>query len=271
MLLSKMVTQNGPIVRYQLTDGENVIEMNELIGKRITLAFKGIIQCQNCGRQTKKSYSQGYCFPCSQKLAECDICIVRPERCHYDEGTCREPEWGEQHCMQDHFVYLANSSGIKVGITRAHQIPTRWMDQGAIQATRIFKTESRHLAGLVEVAISSFITDKTNWRQMLKGEVEEMDLRSEVTRVLEMAMKNITPLIRTFGEEAICLIPDDEVFNFTYPVQTFPTNLVSHNFDKKPIVEGTLKGLKGQYLILDSGVLNIRKFTSYDVTLETKS
>ena len=108
--------------------------LNPYIGQRLTLKWHGEIKCQHCGRASKKSFSQGYCYPCSQRLAQCDLCVMSPERCHYDKGTCREPAWGEEFCMQSHIVYLANSSGIKVGITRPSQLPTRWLDQGAVQA-----------------------------------------------------------------------------------------------------------------------------------------
>ena len=119
---------------YQLPIGEDKLPLNDVIGKRLTLTYHDKITCSHCGRKTKKSYSQGYCYPCMQKLAQCDMCIMKPETCHYDQGTCREPEWGEQNCMIKHYVYLSNTSGLKVGITRHSQVPTRWIDQGATQA-----------------------------------------------------------------------------------------------------------------------------------------
>lgn len=267
MILNKMKTEQGPQVSYFLRDDEKLISMNQLLGNKIELHYTGNIFCQNCNKKTRKSFNQGYCFPCSQKLAECDICIVRPERCHFDEGTCREPEWGEKHCMQDHFVYIANSSGLKVGITRAHQVPTRWMDQGAIQAIRIFRTESRYLAGLIEVAISAFISDKTNWRQMLKGDVNQLDMAMEAKKTLEISRKNTSTLQKAMGGEAIQRLEDEPVFSFTYPVLEFPKKLVTLDLEKTQTVAGLLMGIKGQYLILDCGVINIRKFTGYEVAL----
>ena len=113
--LSKMAAQLDAPVQYSFRLGDELLPVNPLIGKTLRLEFLGAIHCTHCGRKTKSSYSQGYCYPCMQKLAQCDICIMSPERCHYDAGTCREPSWGEQFCMTDHVVYLANSSGIKVG------------------------------------------------------------------------------------------------------------------------------------------------------------
>ena len=134
---------DGDLAIYSMPIGDQLVPMNALIGKMLTLDFQGQINCVHCGRLTKKSFNQGYCYPCFQRLAQCDICIVSPEKCHYAAGTCRDPEWGESHCMIDHVVYLANSSGVKVGITRGTQVPTRWIDQGAVSALPIFRVRTR--------------------------------------------------------------------------------------------------------------------------------
>ena len=102
---------------YHLPVGESVLDMNALVGKRIELKYNEIIKCANCGAKTKKSWSGGFCFPCTQVLAKCDLCIMRPETCHYSEGTCREPQWGLDYCFQPTVVYLSNTSKPKVGIT----------------------------------------------------------------------------------------------------------------------------------------------------------
>ncbi len=268
--LRKMQTQLGTAesattVNYQLPIGESVLELNGLIGKKITLSYTGIINCAHCGRKTNKSFNQGYCYPCFKKLAQCDSCIVSPEKCHYFEGSCREPEWADQHCMTDHFVYLANSSGIKVGITRGNQVPTRWMDQGAIQALPIYRVSNRQQSGLVEVLFKQHVADKTNWRKMLKGEVEFIDLLTERDRLLTECKDEILALQERFGVQAIQEVRDVEPVHIDYPVTHYPTKVSSLNFDKQPIIEGVLNGIKGQYLILDSGVLNIRKFGAYHI------
>ncbi len=132
--LRKMRVEDASPVRYFMRFNELEVEMNPLIGRPVTLAFSGRIQCIACGRVSKKSFNQGYCFPCFRSLARCDRCIVSPELCHFHLGTCREPDWGQANCMQPHVIYLANSSGVKVGITRRSQLPTRWIDQGAVEA-----------------------------------------------------------------------------------------------------------------------------------------
>ncbi|HFE39135.1 MAG TPA: DUF2797 domain-containing protein [Gammaproteobacteria bacterium] len=266
--ISKMGVKLGDSVIYELPIGNEKILLNPLLGKSISLTYTGNIHCINCGRKTKKSYSQGHCYPCMKKLASCDMCIMKPETCHYAQGTCREPEWGEAHCMQPHFVYLANSSGLKVGITRETQIPTRWIDQGAMQALAIAVVQTRYQVGLMEVILKNHVNDKTDWRKMLKNEVEPIDLVGKRDALLSECSLEISELQAKFGEGDIQLTPDAEPVTIHYPVLQYPQKVKALNFDKNPKVSGILEGIKGQYLILDTGVLNIRKFTGYELTFQ---
>jgi len=261
-------------VQYQLPlaslnrDGtKQIISLNPLIGKSITLNFNGNIDCKHCGKRTKKSYSQGYCYPCMSKLAQCDMCIMKPETCHFHLGTCREPEWGESNCMVDHYVYLANSSGLKVGITRHTQLPTRWIDQGASQALPIFKVSTRLQSGLVETALAEFISDKTNWRAMLKGKPEPLDLKAKAEELIPEISMRLSQLRLKFGSDAIQELNED-VQDIHFPVSEYLTKISSFNFDKTPTVSGILLGIKGQYLIFDKGVINMRKFTAYQISID---
>lgn len=267
--LRKMVIDHGSdVANYQLVLDDQRISLNEKIGQPIKLEYLGDIHCQACGRKSKKSFSQGYCYPCFTKLAQCDSCIMSPEKCHYDQGTCREPKWGDEFCMQDHIVYLANSSGIKVGITRHSQIPTRWLDQGAMQAMPIARVATRQLSGLLEVIFKQHVADKTNWRTLLKQDALDLDLAAKRDELFEICHEEIEELQQHYGLQAVQLIYDGDVSQFKFPVTEYPTKVTSFNFDKTPVVEGTLKGIKGQYLILDTGVINLRKFTSYFVSFE---
>ncbi|MDD1792100.1 DUF2797 domain-containing protein [Enterovibrio makurazakiensis] len=263
--LSKMKSSLESGVQYSLPIGEDDVALNALIGKSLTLTYTGKIYCDACGNKTNKSFSQGHCFPCTRKLARCDMCILKPETCHFAEGTCREPEWGEQFCMTDHVVYLSNTSGLKVGITRASQIPTRWVDQGATQALPILKVKTRQLSGLVEIAIAEFLADKTNWRAMLKGDNDDIDLKEEARRLLPKIDAKIFSLRLQYGFDAVEPVQHD-IIDIRYPVEEHPTKITSLNFDKEPVVSGVLKGIKGQYLIFDTGVINVRKFTGYEIT-----
>lgn len=254
-------------VNYSLliNDGEP-LNLNQFLGKKIHIRFLSQILCQNCGRKTKKSFAQGYCFPCFKKLPQCDQCIMSPEKCHYDQGTCRDPSWGESFCFQDHYVYLANSSGVKVGITRGTQIPTRWIDQGAVQALPIFRVATRKLSGLVETLYKQQVADKTNWRTMLKGDTQELDLKAIQAELFAKFESEIIALQEEHGSEAIEHL-DQNSIAIDYPVEIYPTKVTSHNLDKTEEVSGILHGIKGQYLILDTGVINIRKFTSYQAEI----
>ncbi|MFJ4456756.1 DUF2797 domain-containing protein [Pseudomonas sp. NPDC089392] len=266
--LSKMaVSLQAPVVQYSFRLDDTQVPVNPLIGQRLRLEYLGAIHCSHCGKRTKTSFSQGYCYPCMTKLAQCDVCIMAPEKCHYDAGTCREPSWGEQFCMTDHVVYLANSSGIKVGITRATQLPTRWLDQGASQALPIMRVATRQQSGLVEDVLRSQVPDRTNWRALLKGDAEVLDLPAIREQIFEACADGLRELQGRFGLQAIQPLPDAEVVQMNYPVEAYPKKIVSFNLDKDPVAEGTLLGIKGQYLIFDTGVINIRKYTAYQLAV----
>ncbi|ENB9665723.1 DUF2797 domain-containing protein [Pseudomonas putida] len=266
--LSKMaVSLQAPVVQYSFCLDDTQVPVNPLIGQRLRLEYLGAIHCSHCGKRTKTSFSQGYCYPCMTKLAQCDVCIMAPEKCHYDAGTCREPSWGEQFCMTDHVVYLANSSGIKVGITRATQLPTRWLDQGASQALPIMRVATRQQSGLVEDVLRSQVPDRTNWRALLKGDAEVLDLPAIREQIFDACADGLRELQGRFGLQAIQPLPDAEVVQMKYPVEAYPKKIVSFNLDKDPVAEGTLLGIKGQYLIFDTGVINIRKYTAYQLAV----
>lgn len=262
--LRKMPAEAGNPVAYSIAVGDTRIPLNDLIGRPLRLDFDGVIRCIHCDRKTNKSFNQGFCYPCFRKLAACDSCIMSPEKCHYHLGTCREPEWGETHCMVEHVVYLANSSDLKVGITRASQVPTRWIDQGAVDAIPMVRVATRYIAGLVEVACKAHVADRTNWRAMLKGDVPELDLAQERQRMLGLIADDLEALRQTHGQDSIREV-DEQGLGLSYPVKVWPEKIKTHNLDKTPEVEGVLEGIKGQYLILDTGVINIRKFTGYEV------
>ena len=254
--LRKMSVQQDEEIQYTLNLTEDVL-MNDFIGNTIRLEWNGVITCSACGKVTKKSFGQGFCYPCFANAPESAECILRPELCRAHIGEGRDPEWEEKHHNKPHVVYLAASSAVKVGITRGDQVPTRWIDQGATSAIRLAETPNRYEAGRVEVALKEFFTDKTNWRKMLKNEIdEEIDLEEEKWALEEHLPSDI---IELFSE-------NDEVIELNYPVVEYPEKVKSLSFDKTSIIEGKLMGIKGQYLLFENGeVLNIRKHTSYHV------
>lgn len=261
-ILRKMNTSHTPetgMVDYTLNlNGEGVLGLNELVGSDLHLTFSGKIHCVSCGRSLKKTFNSGYCYPCFSSLAECDICIVKPEKCHYHLGTCRQPEWGEQYCFQQHTLYLARSSSIKIGITRSVQQIHRWMDQGALEAREVGFFSNRYQVGLAEAAIAEHIADKTNWRKMLKNEVTEEPFESHFQKILEL----LSPEQKESVTEA------GKTYQFQYPVEAYPQKVTSKKFDKLPDFTSKLVGIKGQYLIFDSHVMNLRSQGGYEITVE---
>ena len=263
--LHKMRTQLNNPVNYELVLADQSISLNPFIGQTIKLTYTGQIFCVHCNRAIKKSFNQGYCYPCFIALAQCDLCIMKPETCHYDAGTCREPDWAQNFCFQPHILYLANSSGIKVGITRQTQLPTRWIDQGAVQALPVFKVPSRYISGLVEVAFGKYISDKTSWQKMLKGQSEPIDLVAKRDELTDLCAADLKAIADRFGLSSINCLDNESVVDIHYPVDSYPVKIQSFNLDKNPQVAGVLHGIKGQYLLLDTGVINIRKFSGYEV------
>ncbi|PTX51486.1 uncharacterized protein DUF2797 [Melghirimyces profundicolus] len=243
-----------PITYRFKVEGEE-LPLNGLLGEEIRIDFTGEKACIYCGRPIKKTYNGGSCYPCFRDRAENDLCIVKPHQCHYHKGTCRDPSFGETHCMQPHVVYLALSDDVKVGITRKTNQINRWIDQGAVAAVPIAEVPDRKTAGEIEVHLAQTIKDKTNWRRMLKNEIADKDL-SDVRSSL---MSRIPARYRDFFDDR------REVCTFQYPQKKIPEKIKPLNLDKENRIKGRLIGVKGQYLIFDCGVLNIRKFCGYKV------
>tara|TARA_Y100000780_G_C13696027_1_gene422603 strand:- start:38825 stop:39658 length:834 start_codon:yes stop_codon:yes gene_type:complete len=240
-------------------DKEILVPMNDFLGKEITLDYQESIYDIYDGKSIKKSYGQGFSYKNFISLARCDSCIVKPELCHYHKGTCREPKWGEEHCFIPHVIYLSITSGVKIGITRETQVPTRWIDQGAVYALPILKVADRKTSGMVEVELAKTMADKTNWRNMLKGEYEFVDL--ELIR--DQIFEEYGDLLDDADADDI----EEDILEIKYPILEVPKKFSSLSFDKKQKIEGTLLGIKGQYLILDTGVINMRKHQGYHITL----
>ncbi|MDX1653356.1 MAG: DUF2797 domain-containing protein [Brumimicrobium sp.] len=241
---------------------EKVISINNHIGENIEISFLGNILCKRCGRKTKNSFSQGFCYPCFKNAPEAAECIIRPELCRAHLGEGRDVNWEKENHNQPHYVYLAVSDVIKVGVTRATQIPTRWIDQGASYAIKLAETPNRYEAGLLEVALKDSFTDKTNWRKMLTNQVDEnIDLASVKWELEELLPDDLSDYITD----------DEDVLELNYPVISYPEKIKSVSLDKTPTLIGKLIGIKGQYLIFEGGsVINLRKHAGYEIILKTE-
>ena len=254
----------GTPVRYSLELDDGVLPLNELLGRTLTIRFDGRITCQHCGAITRKSYGDGYCYPCFKTLARCDLCVVSPDRCHYAAGTCREPQWGESFCMQPHLVYLANSAGAKVGITTPANVPMRWLDQGATQAAVIMRTQSRFQAGCVEAALAQHVSDRTEWRSLVGRDAQELDLVALCEQLRRQAARSLAALDERFPG-ALQWVEQPAALRFEYPVMSYAGQPVGLTLDPGVAIGGALLGIKGQYLMFDNGVFNVRRHTSYHV------
>lgn len=242
-------------VQYFLPVGEVEIPMNERVGKPIELKFTGQINCIACGKKTKTSFGQGFCYNCLQTAPEASETVMRPELSKAHLGIARDMDWAREHDLIDHFVYLAVSGELKVGVTRHHQVPTRWIDQGASEAIVLAKTPNRHIAGVIEVFLKNFYSDKTVWQAMLKnatsGEYNLPEEKMNANRLLPLELQQY------FSD-------DDKIWKLNYPVLHFPEKVTGVTFDKEPVISGVLAGIKGQYLLFDDGrVLNVRRHSGY--------
>lgn len=257
-VLTKMQTEFSNPIQYYLVFENSFLNLNQLLDKNLEINFVGY-QCLNCGKK-KKIFRQGFCYDCFMSSAAAGDWIMKPElsTAHLDIED-RDLEYERKVQLQPHIVYLALSSEVKVGVTRKTQVPTRWIDQGAVQAIPIVEVPNRYLAGITEVALKNHYADKTNWQKMLKNEVPEVDLTKE-----RMSLKYLIP-----KEVQDYFHPEKEdVYDLHFPVLEYPKKVSSLNLDKSPNFSGKLMGIKGQYLIFQDGtVFNVRTFEGYVVKI----
>ena len=257
-VLTKMETEFSNPIQYYLVFKNDFINMNQLLNKTLRIQFVKH-QCLNCGLD-KPIYRQGFCKSCFFDIPQAADWIMRPElsTAHLDEED-RDLEYEKKVQLQPHIVYLANSSNVKVGVTRKSQVPTRWIDQGAHEAIEIVEVPNRYLAGITEVALKDHVADKTNWRKMLKNDIEDENLVEWRDK-----LKAFIP------DEAIdYFIESNTETNMDFPVVKYPKTPKSLNLEKQISYEGVLKGIKGQYLIFeDDTVFNIRSNEGLVVTIE---
>ncbi|WP_104734740.1 DUF2797 domain-containing protein [Hanstruepera ponticola] len=247
-VLTKMETEFLEPIQYYLVFENDFININQLLNKTIEIEFVGY-RCLNCGLN-KPIYRQGFCKSCFFDIPQAADWIMRPElsTAHLDKED-RDLEYEKKVQLQPHIVYLANSSNVKVGVTRKSQVPTRWIDQGAHEAIEIVEVPNRYLAGVTEVALKDHVSDKTNWRTMLKNDIQDENLVEWRER-----LKDYIP-----EEASDYYIANNTETNLNFPVEKYPEKPKSLNLEKAKIYNGKLVGIKGQYLIFeDQTVFNIR-------------
>ncbi|MFI0425862.1 MAG: DUF2797 domain-containing protein [Flavobacterium sp.] len=255
--LSKMQTELSNPIQYYLVFENSFLNLNQLLGKNLEIEFQGY-QCLNCGK-AKKIFRQGFCYDCFMSSPAVGDWIMKPElsTAHLDIED-RDLAYEKRVQLQPHVVYLALSSEVKVGVTRKTQVPTRWIDQGAVQAIPIVEVPNRYLAGITEVALKNHFADKTNWQKMLKNEVPNMDLIAERNKVFDWLPNEVKDYFPK----------DEKIIQLDFPVLNYPKKVSSLNLDKTPNFTGTLTGIKGQYLLFEDGtVFNVRTYEGYVVKM----
>ena len=257
--ISKMVPSIGNPIEYVLPIGEKKLILNKHIGELIQIKFNDEIRCINCKNKIKKTYMQGYCYPCFISLPQTEDCVFKPHLCKAHLGEARDMDWAKNNCLVSTYVYLSLTSNLKVGVTRHSHIPSRWIDQGAHYAIRFAKTPNRYLAGLIESEISKYISDRTQWRRMILGQYDELDLIDKKNDLHEYLPNNLEKYY----------LNDENIVELKYPIINNLEKIKSFNIEKFKTINKKLIGIKGQYLMFDDNhVLNVRKYTGYNFTIK---
>ncbi len=257
--ITKMSAKLDHQIIYYLNIGDDSVALNNQLGKNIKINFEGKINCIKCNAKINKTFMQGYCYPCFISSPQTSECIFKPHLCKAHLGESRDMEWATKNCLTNQYVYLSITSNLKVGVTRESQIPTRWIDQGAHYAIKFAKTPNRYLAGMIELEISKYISDRTNWRRMLQGNYEIKDLLDEKNNLIKMLPDQYFEYISK----------NNTITSITYPNINNLDKIKPINIEKTPSAEGMLTGIKGQYLIIDNlYVLNVRKYTGYYLNIK---
>lgn len=257
-ILTKLDVRNGVPINYyiQWLEGDAPpCNITKTLGQTHTISFTGKKICLHCKKQQKKLF-QGYCYPCFISVPQTAECVIRPEKCQAHLGRGRDIQWEATYHNQPHIVYLAQTGNLKVGVTSQHNLPNRWIDQGACQSIVIATTPNRWVAGQIEVALKKVVSDRTSWQKMLKNTFELVDLNEKRDLIIQEIPSQFKPYI---DQESAPL-------KWVYPIDQYPEKVKSRHLDRSPIITAILQGIKGQYLIFnDDTVLNIRKHEGCEV------
>ena len=236
--LKKMITEYKNPINYFLKMDKGFVHLNQHIGKKFNISHIGS-ECLSCSKELE-IFRQGFCKSCFYENPAAGDWVMRPElsKAHLNKAD-RDLEYEKKIQLQPHWVYLALSSHLKVGVTRKSQIPTRWIDQGAHQAVGILELPNRYLAGIAEVSLKNHFSDKTNWRKMLQNDHNEVPWEKAINLAIEKLPQDLRPYF----------IRDPEVSELNFPVLQYPEKVKSLNLEKEKSFSGILKGIKGQYLI----------------------
>ena len=256
-VLKKMVSIHDNPVRYIMDFDDDLVFLNQIIGKKIKIHKTGYC-CLSC-YENLQIFANVFCKKCFFESPMAGDWVMKPElsKAHL-EIEDRDISYEKKVQLQNHIVYLSKTSGIKVGVTRSNSMTTRWIDQGAIEAVVLIEVPNRYLAGLAEVKLKEKFSDKTNWRRMLTSNIEEEDITNNKKMALDSLGSEFEEFFKT----------DSEVLKFNYQIDKSIDSVKSISLKKSDDIEGILVGVKGQYLIFDdSSVFNVRSNEGYVVDI----
>ena len=257
-VLNRLTFDDSAPIRFTLHVGSEQLPLNAQIGKGLEITYLGRADCIHCGTTVPSRYGGGYCYRCFTQLARCDLCVVSPTRCHYDEGTCREPEWGETFCMRPHWVYLVRSTDLKVGLTRQDNAVFRWTEQGARAGVVVARAETRRAAGAVEALIATRVSDKTDWRRLVTGQAVDLDLTVEAQRIKDEWAQPMRDLPDAQWTEGV-------VTELQYPVDRYLNRPQRIRLADQGTILGRVTGVIGQYVLFDHGAFNVAEHAGMHV------
>ena len=258
-ILKKMHSIFNDPIDYLISINGIEYKLNDYIGKHMTIEWQKKVVC-HCGKEFSKFYRASFCYKCYWNSPLASQSIFKPELCTAHLGVEeRDLEFEKKLQLADHYVYLANSSGLKVGITRATQVPTRWIDQGASQAIILALVPNRRFSGDIEVVLKEYVKDKTNWRKMLSSEPDQLNLKEIKKDLITKVPNDYQKYIYT----------DDSITNISFPVIKYPLKIKTLKLEKTNLIKGTINGIKGQYIFLDNDrVFNVRSHEGFIVNID---
>ena len=256
-VLKKMTSIHDDPVRYILDFDNDLLFLNQVIGKKIKFHKTGYC-CLSCF-ENLQIFANGFCKKCFFESPLSGEWVMKPElsKAHL-EIEDRDISYEKKVQLQNHIVYLSKTSGIKVGVTRSNNMTTRWIDQGAIEAVVLIEVPNRYLAGIAEVKLKDKFSDKTNWRKMLTSNIDEADIKNEKMIAIDSLGSEFQDYFKN----------DSKVLKFNYQIDKLIDSVKSISLKKSDDIEGKLIGIKGQYLIFDdSSVFNVRSNEGYVVDI----
>jgi hypothetical protein len=259
-VLTKMEVESTSPINYFLHLGDEFVKVNDCIGKTIQFDLIGY-QCLSCG-DNASIFRQGLCKKCFFESPQAGSWIMKPEesKAHLDIED-RDLAFEKKMQLQPHIVYLSNTGGVKVGVTRKSQVPTRWIDQGAHQAMAFLEVPNRYLAGVAEVALKAHISDKTQWKTMLSQPEQSRDLIQQFNALKAYLPDEVQPYV----------IDELQVEELNFPYTPDGQLGVRQSLSENEPLKGKLKGIKGQYLIFDDySIFNVRSSEGYVVAFNVR-